>query len=698
MVIRNRIANIGIKKPGHCVGLFFPPAADRLTLAPFTFLRRDRKRVKIFAMRRFSLKWTAIPLAALLALSCGEVNSDSLNPGPAFQDIDAIATTTQTPLDNPALRSEVLKLANTTPPPVVYTLVPSTGLREPQTKTYEEVITEGVIEDYVTIVRFMDARAKMITALPRASDPDAPSVLDIKNREASRIIFHKYQGPTTRAPLVMTQPGKAPVTLWNMCNRECPKLILGKFTDSVAYVTHDTVTGNIIPESVIEYGRSETCNEMSYGSPPLGLCINGTKPDKTEIITGAEGVHIYDKAASPYWPKGFGPDLIHIPDQIRAMEKFPPAFAALPNVEVSNNTLHRALGLKRTNKPEVRYIAHDFSCIQIRPALPGGGLRYLATEALGEDSTLITGSNKSYYSSICIGQNPNDDERTLFRAWESQDGNFDYSASISPHEIARNLSATYWQDPEKNGGRVKAVITQLQNYHPEFQTTIGYDVAPIVIDLAKRDLGLSYRNNSSFKILQRMPHESMAAYGNDLAQIVEDTAASIGCVGLECSKDLKNTGAVLGKLSEIFNGAGPGAGEYLDRIYLANQKSNQDTYHKSGWGPIGGLRSAAACIGHMGPGLETAISQYAYRRTNVRDNKFTFTAEQSLKMTDQSEKARLFIENNLVDMIEKSKDPELSPKAYKTQELMRSIARTKKILKDWTNEEPYCPSRPVVIQ
>lgn len=660
-------------------------------------------------MREIWSKWIVLPLAASLLFGCREVGSDTPGASPLLQNTPAETTpaeavVTLPPVDIPALRAEILKRVNFAPPPPVHSqqftvfngvsteTVPANGNSQPpQPIKYSEIITEGVIEDYVTIIRFMDARAKRIAAIPRASDPDAPSVLDVKTREASRIILHNYRSPTSRAPFVMTSPGKDPITFWNMCHNECPKLILENYTESVAYVTHDFATGEIIPESIIEYRLSKTCNELSYGSPAMGLCINGKTPNDAETITKGTGLHVYDKAASPFWPREFSPDMIPMTHPYVSTYTLAPAFEDLSHVKASNRTKHRALGFKSAGKVEELYIDNDYSCVTIHPPIFGESLSYLVTEVIGENSAIEAGASLRQ-SNICIGQKPENDDEKFFQTWETQSGNFDYSAAISPHDISRNLTATYWKDPEKNGGQVKKAIIDLQRFHPEFQNRIGYDVAPIVIDLAKRDLGVTYHNNTAFKILQKMPHESMAAYAGELAQIVEVRTDKIGCLELKCPKDLNGNTGKLSKLAEVFNGAGANAAEYLDQIYLANKSSDG----RSWWGPIGGLHNAAACVGNMGPELERAITGQAYGRTFVSDNNFTFHAEQSLKMTSQSEKARQYIEDKLAWMIKKSQDPEMKPSWARTQGLMRSIDRAEKILEEWTDQEPFCPSRPKV--
>ena len=91
----------------------------------------------------------------------------------------------------------------------------------------------------------------------------------------------------------------------------------------------------------------------------------------------------------------------------------------------------------------------------------------------------------------------------------------------------------------------------------------------------------------------------------------------------------------------------------------------------------------------MGPEMEKYIANYAYR-SFIKPN---FYHEQSLRMTSQSSKARQHIEEQLDRMIEKSKDPELDQKWARTNGLIRSIERAEKILEEWTDREPYCPTR-----
>jgi len=399
----------------------------------------------------------------------------------------------------------------------------------------------------------------------------------------------------------------------------------------------------------------------------------------------SEGLHIYDKVGSPFWPDGFYPDPIPIPDQVRARSKLPPAFEHLEHVTVWNSTEHKAIGVKRPKGFEDRYIAFDSSCVFVQPRLPVSAISYLISQLVDENSSI-----SSNPGGVCTGEKPSEKDRRYLSPWEMQLGNLDYSAILMPHEIETNLDRFFWENPDKSSSQVIQAILNPQRHHPDFQSDIGYRIAPIVNELAKRDLGDLHRN-SAYKILMRMPHESMAAYVNDLTRIIEQVTDDLGCVDLRCPKDIKPKKGILSKLAQILNGAGSDAAPMLDRIELANQAAGGGIWASQY--TIGGKLQAASCIGEMGPEMEKFITLYAYGNVHERDNNFRFIHTQALRMTRQSNKARQYIEDKLNWMIEKSKDPMLKPSWSKTKGLHRSIERAEKILEEWTDSEPYCPSR-----
>jgi len=87
------------------------------------------------------------------------------------------------------------------------------GITNPQTVqpiVWPDLITEGVIEDYVNIIQFMDERATMVDQLRQPNEADTRDYADIFAHKNSKIIFHQRDPRYGRGPLVMTTPGQDP--------------------------------------------------------------------------------------------------------------------------------------------------------------------------------------------------------------------------------------------------------------------------------------------------------------------------------------------------------------------------------------------------------------------------------------------------------------------------------------------------------
>ena len=564
-------------------------------------------------------------------------------------------------------------------------------------KEWSEIISKGVIEDYIAVIEFMAARSETIEALRDSKNPETRDFADMKKRKVNRIIFHEKEVRNGRFPNIRAEPGKEPVESWSMCEHLCQKMLLENYTQSIAYIYYDKKTGKPVPGAANEYRRTKKCNQDSLGPTHLRLCIETINNQSLEDIIDSDGLHIYDRIASPLWPEGFYPDRIAIPSNhiMIAAFKDPPAFENLENITVQNQTEHKALRLKQKGEVDDFYVAYDHSCVFVSPGLPGESLSHFISEIAGKKSKIYIGQDWRKNYSICIGEKIDTREKEYFSNYELRRGIFDYPSIISNQEIVSNLSSFFWENPKVHARLVTTTIGDLQRYHPDFQSEIWHSLAPIVMELAKMDLGSRNRNgddtwrpNGVDELLMRMPHESMSYYTDDLIRIIEDIAEGLGCIDLKCPKGLNKTkGAkVLLNLAKILNGAGPDAAPFLDRLLLANLETHGNGAH---WYGIGGERQAASCIGVMGPEMEKYIANYAYR-SFIKPN---FYHEQSLRMTSQSSKARQHIEEQLDRMIEKSKDPELDQKWARTNGLIRSIERAEKILEEWTDSEPYCPTR-----
>ena len=639
-------------------------------------------------------------LSALFLVGCGENAAQIQSSAP---DVKAAQNKFQAKVyssdEISALRAEVLKrLESGSPPDAVNGLqggfTPIYGIETtppspappppPKPKTWAELVTNGVIADYITIIQTIDGRAKTLEGLGEPRSQDTLDYVDILKRKNKRIILHQKVTYQAQNPWVFTKPGESPVEYSKLCDKICKKLIFENYAENLAYVFYDVKTGGILSDLSREFRRAENCHDYSYGTPALGLCLELVTENAKQDISQADGLHIYEKTGSPHWPKGFYPDPIQVPNSRRVVTLPAPAFEHLKHLNgTTNRTEHRAYALRHGGKLIDNYVGHDYSCIKTRLTLPRETLNFLITEASGAASSVFLNDRRE----ICTNAVPTKRKIQDVLPWNSLSAQLDYASIISPQNIEANLNKAH-RDKSYD---VTAIIRDLQQRHPEFQTDIGYRVAPIVKDLAKSNFGKHDHNNSIDKILMQMPHESMSPYVDDLIRIIEETTEGLGCVDLKCSKKEKGRQPVLWKLAQILNGAGPSAAPFLDRLQEANEEVGGSM--GGSWFPIGGGRQAAACIGQMGPEMEKFITKSAYGRTHIRDNNFNFHAEQSLRMTAQSATARQYIEDKLKWMIEKSKDPEMQPSWAKTKGLLRSIERTEKILEAWTVLEPYCPSR-----
>ena len=543
-----------------------------------------------------------------------------------------------------------------------------------------ELITDDVISDYLKILQFMSMRAVELEDLREVATPELRAFADIKNKKMKHLILH--QSGNSREPLKYTTDDGVKRIWYRLCYHGCSKVLIEGYVDKITYVPYDPYTAEIIPDQIISFERTETCHKYSYGLPQLGLCLEFEKLYAPEEILIADGLHVYDKIGSPFWPKGFSLNQVPkpIPNSDQVTFEPPPAFKNLEHVKVANRTQHRAFGIKHPGKAEVRFLDHDWSCVGVTPYLPPAAMKLLREALPGEDK----------HKKLCHGEQGNSaSTRDFLSEWNRNKGDFDYASLLTPQEIERRLSGYYKANPV---GALHT-ISKLKDYHSDFQSDIGHRLAPIVIDMAKKNpLDRHNKNNSLYKLLTAMPHESMSPYVEDLFDIVRRETDAIGCIDLVCSEELtrgKKT-AVLWKLAQIFNGGGAEAAPYLDKILAANAEAGGG--RGAGWKPIGGLPKAASCIGHMSPKMEEIV-KVLYNGGLTSGYRFDFHWAQALRMSSQSEKAHQYIKDQYARMLEKRDDGTLQPNWWKTKNLEQSIERTKKILEDWDDQTPYCPSR-----
>lgn len=541
-----------------------------------------------------------------------------------------------------------------------------------------ELITEDVISDYLKILQFMSARAIKMEALREVATPELRAFADIKNNKVKHLILH--QNAPTQEPIEYTTPDGQKKTWFRFCGNGCNKVMIDGYAEKITYVSYDRQTGEIIPNQIVSYERIETCDTYSFGLPQLGLCFEQKIADRPLEALKADGLHVYDKIGSPFWPKGFSLDQVPnpIPNSKQVTFSPPPAFKKLEHVKVTNRTQHRAFGVKRPGQAEVRFLDYDLVCVRITPKLPADAMKLLRDALPGEDK----------YKKLCHGGQGKTSTKDFLREWNVNGGDFDYASLLTPEEIERSLTRYYASNDSRS---VLNTISKLKDLHPDFQRDIGHRLAPIVIDMAKKTpLDRHNKNNSLYKLLTAMPHESMSPYVEDLFDIVRRETDAIGCIDLNCREADPKKRSVLWKLAQIFNGGGAEAAPFLDKILAANAEAAGA--QSAGWKPIGGLRNAASCIGQMSPKMEE-ILKVRYHGGQTSDYRFDFHWAQALRMSSQSEKAHQYIKDQYARMLEKRDDGTLQPNWWKTKNLEQSIELTKKILEDWDDQTPYCPSR-----
>ena len=553
------------------------------------------------------------------------------------------------------------------------------------TEAISTLISEDVIWDYLKILQFMSERARTIDTLRDVSQPELSAYIDIKNKKVKHLILHR----SNRGRLFwdITKPDGTKAKWLATCDWACEKVLIDGYVDKVTSVPYDAGTGEVMPEHIASYTRSETCDDNSGGMVALGLCIKQYIPASTKESLNATGLHVYEKTGSPFWPKGFFPDPIPISDPIRAMSRPAPAFENLANIKASNSTHHRMFALKRGNKPEVLFLDYDESCVSISPRLPNVALEKLKAVLPGEDK----------YKTLCHGATPENFSDRYLRGWNVNGGDFDYASLLTPEQIEARLKQAY----EAKTGNVLYVMSKLREHHPDFQTDIGHRIAPIVIDMAKnRHFDRYHGNNSLYGLLIAMPHKSMSPYVEDLFEIAKRETDAIGCVELNCSKPNTNKTSRLWKLGQIFNGGGAAAAPYIDLLAEANFKALNGGPHPGSrkylGTPIAGLRQAASCIGYMSPKMQDAMVGEKKLHVGERTVGFTdynFRWIQALRMTARGDEAHKYVQD-VYDFLETklSEDNFKLHSRYK-REYEAGIKKVEKVLEEWSDETPYCPTR-----
>ena len=565
-------------------------------------------------------------------------------------------------------------------------------------------ITEGVISDYITMIKFMVGRKELAENLRTPLNPRSASHYILQRQKASRIIYHHkaYHSFETNGHQTFPKYEEKVVRFRKDCIGECAKILFEDRADSIIYVSIHPETRKIIPESILEFRKGKKCEDKlsdgasyvpaTHSLPALGLCIDMTKPKASLELVKSDGLHLYDTFSSPFWPEEIESDYIAVAP---SRSRIPSAFENLEHTKTSGSITHKAMGIQIGGVKGDLTISYEKICLSVTPALPRKAIEHLIIDTAGDkfldkayrnDSPLIIEDG-----SICHGKIPEKDHRGFFKYWDTANGKIEFASIFSPKQIEESLRTSMkiaqskGENADAEWASIAEAIGYLQQYHPGFKNDIAHRIAPIIVEVAKYDLTRKYGN-----ILAKMPHKSMEPYLEDLILIFGKTITSLGCEDMKCPKEGKGSKPILWNLAEIFSGAGPKAADFLDKLQLANEEVGGSM--GASWFTIGGGYKAAACIGKMGPEMERWISSRAYR-TSGTDNKVSLDGVLSLRMTDQSEKARKHVEFLVESLSEKIKDPSLKPSWAKTAGLYNSIKSAKITLLSWDNSKPYCPAR-----
>lgn len=569
----------------------------------------------------------------------------------------------------------------------------------------KDLFTKDVLADYGTVIRYISSRTRLQLNVTSPRKPHAAAYFNPTIQHTDRIIYHMKAGVyfvDKNGHSTFPSYDHKEIRPLDQCVGECAKLLLEDYVDSVVYISVHPDTREIMPHGVFEFTRPKNCNigkdskpyyiASSHALPALGLCI-----ERKEIKPPTKGLHVYTNTASPRWPDVYETDAIRVgPERSQS----PKAFESLKHVSVylGQNPVHRALEINNGfGAPDI-FIEREYACISITPSLPKAAIELIYRAEIPQ-MTRHNSDIKFSDGGLCYGDEK-EKHTGFFDLWATINGKLDFAKILSPQEIEDNLTQimkkaqSLGPDGESHWAALAEAIDYLQQYHTGFDNDIASRIAPILIELAKYDLKIAY--NAPLKVLKKMPHKSMAPYIDDLKKIVEVTARRAGCDGLKCSKEIKDQHPELWGLAEIFNGAGPDAAEYLDTIH----KNNLNIGGSMGgsWYNIGGVFTAAGCIGEMGPLVLSDIKKRAFKPPSRRamDRPHGAGGQEYLQMlrtTPLAPKAK----QNLIDQLAfyniEMDDPYWQPSWARTHNLYGAVKTLNRALLAWDTQTPFCKSR-----
>lgn len=241
-------------------------------------------------------------------------------------------------------------------------------------------ITDGVILDYVEIIKYFAARhdLKEEKIIPTPIFPRAETYPQV-------VLFYKGRYKIDNAKFRI-HPSE-----W--CHKECETILLGGHAESVLRVEIDVETLEAVPDSVRKFEKARLCDTSRNSNDDYTFhpCLTMTIPkNRAELLT-QDGLYVYDEQVSPLWPDVFfidGSKLIPDAGILTIAYRRPiEAFNHLGNINAysENDADHRAIVEKRMGLPDKTSMLIDHMGLSISPRLPKQIIDHLIKETVGEE-------------------------------------------------------------------------------------------------------------------------------------------------------------------------------------------------------------------------------------------------------------------------------------------------------------------------
>ncbi len=362
-----------------------------------------------------------------------------------------------------------------------------------------EDITEGVIEDYITLIDFLadrnDLRAKTLV----------PPLFSETGLKFPRVVFFYRGAYKTDWPFNRPNDG------YENCSTQCVRVLFEGHAESVLYAKIDPESLKVIPNSIREFRKSDNCSRSftqfmlvdNAEIPGLGFCVEMLTPENGLALLEEDGLHVFGDqyhVISPLAPKEFWVDpSITLPNpnmSLKAYLRQIHVMKDLKHVEAfgRQETEHRAIGIRKNGRPIQYAMLYDITCLSIEPDLPETTVRKLIEMRAGKESLNLAWNvgDKLFFEQnpgfLCQGKARNHLNDGLF-----SDRDFDLISDLSPQEIEDRLNATLNLAKSKGDEALEWLALNkalmLVRGHPEFETEISNRIAPILIEVSKRERG-----------------------------------------------------------------------------------------------------------------------------------------------------------------------------------------------------------------